>query len=125
MAEVDVTITGPLFDGRAQAAMTAFLDEADQEIGQQVVDDVRRIVGGSARHSSGYYENRVHTERRGDLVATDGGVIYGPWLEGVSRRNRSSSFKGFHAFRRARQAAERQAPAIAERVLGKYLGRMT
>lgn len=125
MITIEVSSHGPIFDGRAQAAVTEFLDEAKQEVGNQGFADVHQLLDASIRHPTPYYETQILVERQGDdVVVHDRGVIYGPWLEGVGSRNRTTRFKGYFSFRRARQALEGKAPAIAERVLQRYLPRM-
>jgi hypothetical protein len=118
-------ISGPIFDGRADAAVRAFIDAAEDEIGQEGVDMVHTRLAGVLRHPTGYYESKIHTERQhGDTVVTDGGVIYGPWLEGTGSRNRTTRFKGYATFRRVRAQLQARAKPIAERVLPPYLRRM-
>ncbi len=122
---MDVHVSGPLFDGRADAAVTAFLDDAKQAVAGQGSSNVHRNLDTSIRHPTPYYETQIMVERQGnDVVVHDRGVIYGPWLEGVGSRNRSTRFRGYFSFRRATQALRKQAPAIVERVLRRYLGRM-
>lgn len=125
MITIDVSSSGPLFDGRAEAAVVAFLDEAKQEVGSQGLADVHQLLDASIRHPTPYYETQILVERQAnDVVVHDRGIIYGPWLEGVGSRNRTTRFKGYFSFRRARQSLEGKVPGIAERVLQRYLGRM-
>jgi hypothetical protein len=44
-------------------------------------------------------------------VATidDGNVLYGPWLEGISDRNKTTKFKGYNSFRKAAQEMQKNA----------------
>ena len=58
---------------------------------------------------------------RGGLqgVVHDSGIIYGPWLEGVSSRNDATRFKGYRMFRNAVQDLNRIAPTILRRHLTK------
>ena len=42
----------------------------------------------------------------------DSGIVYGPWLEGVSRRNEATPFKGYAMFRKVQQELERKAPRM-------------
>jgi hypothetical protein len=116
---------GPIFDGRAQAAVTAYCHDAEQEVARDGVNMVRRELGHVLKHPTGYYESHIQTERaHGGVAVTDGDVIYGPWLEGVGSRNRTTRFKGYFTFRKVSQEVERKAGSTAERVLHKYLGRM-
>jgi hypothetical protein len=51
-------------------------------------------------------------------------VIYGPWLEGVGSRNRTTRFKGYFTFRRTAQQLKSRSTAVANGVLRRYLSRM-
>lgn len=82
---------------------------------------VQENLHGVIRHPTGYYESQVHAE---NTTITDGGVIYGPWLEGVGSRNRTTRFKGYFTFRRTTQSIRAKAGEIAESIIGPYLERM-
>lgn len=122
---IDVSSSGPLFDGRAAAAVTAFLDEAKQEVGQQGLSDLHFYMDAYFKHPTPYYETQVLSERQGnDVVIHDRGIVYGPWLAGVGSRNQTTRFKGYAHWRRTRQGLEAKAPALLQHVLQKYLERM-
>jgi len=123
--EIRAQESGPIFDGRAAAAVRAYQDAAEREIAQQGANDVRAELDQVLRHPTGYYERHITTDRqRGDSVVYDSGVIYGPWLEGVGSRNRTTRFKGYFTFRRTVQTLRGKATGVAERVLRRYLDRM-
>jgi hypothetical protein len=125
MTSVDVDYSGPIFDGRAAAAVTAFCHAAEHDIAQRGVNLVHAALGTSLRHPTGYYESHVVSDRSGSgYEVTDGGVVYGPWLEGVGSRNRTTRFKGYASFRRASATLDREAEGVAERTLPPYLARM-
>lgn len=125
MFGMDTRIHGPVFDGRADRAVHAFCEDVEQQIAHQGENDVRSNLHHVLRHPTGRYESRITTERaRGDWAVTDQGIVYGPWLEGVGSRNRTTRFKGYFTFRRTAQQLRAKATPIAERVLRKYLGRM-
>ena len=122
---VDVEKHGPIFDGRAAAAVEAFCRASEREIAQRGVDLVHAALSTSIRHPTGYYESHVVADRSsGGYEVTDGGVVYGPWLEGVGSRNRTTRFKGYASFRRASATLDREAEGVAERTLPPYLARM-
>lgn len=122
--DVKVTTQGPLFDGTAQKHVQAFMDAAESEVAQEGVNLVRSELGRVLRHPTGYYESRVQTDQARETRVTDGGVVYGPWLEGVSSRNQRTRFKGYSTFRRAAQKLQDRAAEIAERVLPEYVRRL-
>lgn len=122
MADITVTIHGPVFDGRAPAVMRALLAEATWQVGAQGLADVHLILDQKIKHPTPYYETQVTVQRAAaDVVVHDRGVIYGPWLEGVSSRNQSTRFKGYHAFRTAAQELEGKIPDLVEPVVRRHL----
>jgi hypothetical protein len=88
----------------------------------------RLVKAGTAvfRAPTGYYRSQVTHGRvsanRADVH--DGDMIYGPWLEGVGSRNRTTRFKGYFFWRRAGQMLDARAKAIAEVKLRPFLRRM-
>lgn len=117
---------GPWFDGRAGRIIRDFADAAEREIADEGEDMVHARLHRVLRHPTGYYESHVRVRRSGTLhEVTDGDVVYGPWLEGVGSRNRTTRFKGYATFRRVGNALERKADNIAERLLKRrYLWRL-
>jgi hypothetical protein len=126
MADIRMIVksTGPVFDGRAQEAVTDFLHEAQQEVANEGVKDIHEQLGRVLRHPTGHYQSTIHVAKSSlNPVVTDG-TVYGPWLEGVGSRNKTTRFKGYATFRRITQQLQAKASTIAERVLPKYLSRM-
>lgn len=123
---ITVEVDGALFNGQAAAARAAFLDEAKFRVGGQMLADVQQILNRDIRHPTPYYETQVTLQQvREDYVVHDRGIVYGPWLEGVSYRNQTTRFKGYHAFRRATQELAGKVQGIVVSVLrGGYLTRM-
>lgn len=125
MLDVQVKVTGPVFDGRAEVAVDNFVDAAKDQVAEEGVNDVRSILAVSLRNPTGFYESQIQTDRaREDRAVTDSGVIYGPWLEGISQRNLTTRFKGYGAFRRATQRLQGKAGKVAEEALPPFLARM-
>jgi len=120
---ITVTETGPLFDGRLERAVALAVDEAEEQIAGAGVGEVRQALAQVLQNPTGYYQGRVHAERAvGDWIVTDGDVVYGPWLAGVSARNRSTRFKGYSHWRRATQRLQAQAPDIAGHIIAERIG---
>ena len=128
MLTVAATTRGPLLDGSAPKVVAAALEEITDDVAQAAVDLVHQRLGQVLRNPTGYYRSRVvaNTARGSDAVlVTDGGVVYGPWLEGVGSRNQTSRFKGYRTFRQATEQIRRETdkhakPAVAAMV--KKLG---
>lgn len=120
---MSVTMTGPMFDGRLQHAVDSAVDQAEHDIADAGVTIVRTELAQVLQHPTGHYQSRIQTERAtGDWAVTDGGIVYGPWLAGVSERNRTTRFKGYAHWRRAAQRLQQQAPQIAGDTVGRAVG---
>lgn len=122
--EVKVTASGPLFDGRAVTQLSVFLDEAVDLVAAAAEEAVNRNLATSIRHPSSppRYQSQIQTVHHGlDRVINDNGVIYGPWLEGVGSRNKTTRFKGYASFRRAQQQIEHAVPALVAPALGHFI----
>lgn len=124
MIGAEVRTAGPLFDGRATAALDDYVEAAERAVSAEGVAEVRRVLASVLKNPTGFYESQIRTDHiRGDHVVDDSGVIYGPWLEGVTSANQTTRFKGYHHFRRATQQVQSRAQRIAERVLPPFLRR--
>jgi hypothetical protein len=125
MTDIEVNLSGPLFDGRADNIAAAMCRDMEDDIAAQAYSEVMGNLNRSIRHPTPYYETQIiNTRRGGERTINDRGIVYGPWLEGTSSRNRTTRFKGYASFRRARDAMQAKAGALAERVARRYIGRM-
>lgn len=124
--DVEVRSSGPLFDGRASALVNRWTRDGGEEVAQWAEDEVHRVLGQVLRHPTGYYESRVRVDRVSPdrFVITDQGVVYGPWLEGISSRNQETRFKGYSTFRRVAQRAEARADRTFQQILDRNSGRL-
>ena len=74
--------------------------------------------------STGHYRRNVHrTVGALHVRIDDGGVIYGPWLEGVSTRNQTTRFKGYFSFRRTSQWLQSQVKGVVQKWVGRDVRR--
>lgn len=125
MADIEVSSSGPVFDGRAEAAAKDFARAVGTQVAEQGVSDVRFQFAQVVQHPTGRYSRALHAVHRGSLhQVTDGGMVYGPWLAGEGSRNARSRFKGYQHWRRAEQQLERRVPKIANDLLPTYMRRM-
>ncbi len=125
MTSIEVTFRGPFFSGRAESIGQQILDDVLYEVGNAALERVQYHLNAQIKHPTPYYETQIIQQRLGrDEVVHDRGIVYGPWLEGTSRRNARSRFKGYASFRKATQEVERSAPAIIARVVARNLGRI-
>jgi hypothetical protein len=123
---IDVSVRGPLFSAAAAPAVkdithdvvTELVDEGEKRV-------VLQLYPGHGL-KTGHYRRSIH----GDMLSSlhgrihDSKVVYGPWLEGVSRRNQTTRFRGYAMFRNAKQQIERITGAVMEQHVRRFLGRM-
>ena len=131
--EVFTERSGPLFDGAAERAVYEWLDEVKLEVGHIGADWIKieaLAFDKSGRGGTGRAAEAVTVTPFGAFndVRIFGGMIAGevwwPWLEGISRRNASTKFPGYHTFRRTRLRLRRYAPELAQKRLEEYITRM-
>ena len=114
----------PLRDAGHQTVQTLV------EMGEQRLDQVLRprpagvflsvSEAQKGKASTGHYRRNVNGKVNGlNGRISDGGVLYGPWLEGVGSRNETTRFKGYGSFRRTAQELQKMVP----QVLGRHLDR--
>lgn len=99
---------GPILDGQAQALVERFIESAVADLSSVVIEKVQDRLNRKIQVPTPYYETQITMERLdfNEIVVHDRGIIYGAWLEGVSRRNRRTRFKGYQAFRRAHDSVD-------------------
>jgi hypothetical protein len=118
---IEVDVSGPVGDGRAEGAVARYREDVADTVAGQGVAEVHLILDRTIRQPTPYYETQIAVSSVGtDRVVHDRDVIYGPWLEGVGSRNRTTRFKGYFAFRIAAQMLRQQGTGLAEQVLRRY-----
>jgi hypothetical protein len=132
-----VELTGPLFRGVAPRILRQVTESAVKDLTEAgesfLLLRLRPRPAGVYKtaqqagkdKSTGHYRRNIQSSVRnltGEL--SDGGVIYGPWLEGVGSRNRSTRFKGYFSFRAAKQLVEKRVDRTINQYLGKFVRRM-
>lgn len=123
----NVTMSGPLFDMRAEHDVREFITEALDQVAAQASSNVHTNLDTSIRHPTPYYETQIRTERVDEDTRSvnDRGIIYGPWLEGTGSRNSPvTRFPGYHSFSRARTLLESQIPRLIERSVRRMVERL-
>lgn len=123
-----INVGGPLFDGRAPEILARFETEARQAIADKGVELLKAFPMDKTGRARGGFQENLNTVTRGAAVAIPGptvkGVTWAPWLEGVSKRNESTGFKGYKLFRTTRTQLNKQATQIAETRLPPYLAEL-
>lgn len=125
MGRADYVATGPLLDGIAAAEVPDAIREIVGDVAEEAQRDVEALGWSQWREPTGFYASNMLVDRVSDEAARvhDNEVIYGPWLEGVSERNRTTRFKGYATFRQTAQQVDAKADAIGLRALKRYLRR--
>lgn len=118
----DVTVSGPVFDGRADAYIAEACQRAQDTLGGVGLAAVRAQTS-AFRHPTGRFASKLdmRSYRHGAVVAAP--LIYGPWLEGSGSRNRKSRFPGYHLWTVAAQAVESAARPVVDAFLGPAVER--
>lgn len=115
-----MVLSGPLFSSDPFGPL--ILDIRD-EVAADVLAVAHGVMDAKFRNPTPYYETQVTNELFGtERVVHDRGVIYGPWLEGISPKNIGSIFKGYHAFATAARTAQSRVERTAQAVIRRWLG---
>ena len=123
---VAVEVDGKLFAAGASDYIVQGLERTVRDIvdlGEQRLDEMLRprpagvylsfSEAKKGKYSTGRYRKNLHAKSKGlHGRIDDGGVIYGPWLEGTSSRNQTTRFKGYSSFRKTAQLMQEKAPEI-------------
>lgn len=126
--KMTIKATGPLFgnnvnkiiDNQGNRAVFQLVQMGEQRLDQMlrprpagVYLSVQQAQRGQA--STGHYRRNLHGTVDGlNGRIDDGNVIYGPWLEGVSSRNKTTRFKGYHSFRLTAQWLRKRSTKVME-----------
>jgi hypothetical protein len=125
-----ITISGPLFSGEAARAAADFTSSLAGEIAEVGRDWIRLDTARMTRSGSDTGQAAAGVQLAGGngSYTIRGGIREGryawPWLEGVSRRNASTHFSGYHSFRRTRLRLRKQIMPLADQRLSEFLARM-
>ena len=121
-----VTVRGPFFgpsvDGMERDAIAAAGREVSVFAAAAVKDQLYPGHGVRSGKFRSSITGQVTPSRHGIVFARD--AVKGPWLEGTSRRNLTTRFKGFAAFRRGTERADRQAQRIADKIIANLARRL-
>lgn len=124
----DVDLTGCAFarTGYPQAEVQRFLAEVTDEVSAQLLADWHTNLNQSIRRPTPYYETQLVNQTVQPTLhkVHDRGVVYGPWLEGTSSRNRTTRFRGYSSLRRARQTTVARIPSLISIPLRRLTGRL-
>ena len=125
--EVHADVKGPLADGTAERALQDLAQNVAKELGDEGVRMLKAwpFKGGGHGHSHGGFQANLKVLQKGPVARIPGpmisGVTWSPWLEGVSKRNTSTRFRGYHLFRKTAQELQKRAPEIGQKELDKIM----
>lgn len=123
--KLDVDTSGPMFNRQADRVVERATERAEAAVAERGVTLVRSRLGQVLQRPTGYYASRISAvSYGGSHLTTDRGVVYGPWLEGTSRRNQTTRFKGYRTFRIVGQQLQGQAAGIAEPIIDRATRRL-
>lgn len=125
----DCRVSGPLVNGDAEKAAEDWAKNTTQALADKGVELLKAFPMTKTGRARGGFEGALKTVRISPTETripgpTERGVVWAPWLEGVSKRNDSTSFGGYHLFRKTRLQLQKMAPDIAQAELEKVLPRM-
>lgn len=133
---IDVDINGPFLTGQPADKLHDALSDTLHEV---MLRSEREVTQMAQPAPSGLFHTRDYAQAHGYFqtghynrsingrmvdsmhgVISDSGVVYGPWLEGVSSMNQRTRFKGYHIFRKAAEKIQ----AIADDILQRNITRL-
>lgn len=125
----DCRVEGPLANGDAEKAAQDWARNTTQALADKGVELLRAFPMNKTGRARGGFEGALKTVRISPTETRipgpmEKGVVWAPWLEGVSKRNESTKFGGYHLFRKTRLQLQKMAPQIAQEELDKVIGRM-
>lgn len=116
---------GPLADGDAAKAIGKWEREVVKELAKRALKTLKAWPMNESGRSTGAFARNVKVSRRGNYARIPGprirGQVWAPWLEGVTDRNESTGFGGYHLFRITSERMDDIAPEVGEEVLAKIL----
>lgn len=122
--QVRIEAHGPLFSGVAPGVIRDGIHHATLAVGEFTADAVRDHYDGHHVRPSRppYARSRIRiTDRFPRVHIGDGGIVYGPWLEGVGSRNATTRFKGYRHYRETAARMRVEAIKIFEPIMTRYV----
>lgn len=125
MLTAKVHVDGAIFEGNPKETIDAYLDAAVNKVAAMGEADVQIRLRQVLQHPTGNYQAHIQTRHLFDAaVVYDGRVVYGPWLEGTDKRNKTTRFRGYATFRRVRDLLAAKAQVIADQLMDQYIRRL-
>ena len=126
--EADVEGHGPLFTGEADHLLQEWARNTAKALGDEGKDRLARFPMDKTGRAHGGFQANLNVISDGPVARVPGpmitGVVWAPWLEGTSKRNNSTSFGGYHLFRKTAAELRKRAPEVGQDELDKILPRL-
>lgn len=122
---VQTIIKGPVVEGKTDPVIARMIKDVDRALAHNLLDTWRKLLRAKVKRWTGAYAKGMRVvETPKTFRVDDSRSVYGPWLEGTSRRNQTTRFKGYTAQRRAAQQIDKEAKGTAERVVHGHMGEL-
>lgn len=126
---VDCRVSGPLANGDADKAAEEWATNTTQALADKGVELLRSYPMNKTGRAAGAFQGALKVTRVSPTQTRipgpqEKGVVWSPWLEGTSKRNETTKFKGYGLFRKTRLQLQKMAPQIAQEQLDKVISRM-
>jgi hypothetical protein len=117
---------GVLFDkAKTKAAAQRAVIRVNEAIADETVIRIKTRLDKVLQNPTGYYRSNIQRINRSIYRGvSDGGVVYGGYLEGVAKNNKTTRFKGYWTFRTVRQEINRDKGKIAAPVVRRLAGEL-
>lgn len=111
-----VSIKGPLFESDPGHHVQQSAEDVVRELTEKGMQRLTSQFPTGVPVKTGNYRRNVHPTIQGAKAQLDdSGVIYGSWLEGTSRRNETTRFKGYATFRHTKDWLDDQAKDVCQK----------
>ncbi|MEY9876644.1 hypothetical protein ABH931_006154 [Streptacidiphilus sp. MAP12-33] len=114
---IHVELHGPTVEGLATPILDKALQGAIHEVADYARFQVMITEEATFINPTGYYTSKTTLTPLSptSYSLNDGGVIYGPWLEGVGSRNSPvTRFPGYHIYRKTKNSIAQKQKAIVQ-----------
>jgi hypothetical protein len=120
-----VTTHGAIFTGQARSDIRKLLDDTKKEVARAGEQQIKRNLSARMKAPTGFYTSQIRVEplaKFNDQLITDGGVVYGPWLE-TGKYSPPRRFKGYRVWRRTISRLRRWWVPVTQRKLDQLISR--
>lgn len=125
MIIVETRASGPLFDGRAKAAVERFTRDGTSVLTRVGTEMVKFKYASRIQVNRNRFLGRITGEVNGSVgqIYTKF-ILYGYWLEGVGSRNATTRFKGYWAYRDSYIELDARSREILQPLIDKMIREM-